>query len=529
MRRPLTLCLALTLALGCAIAIAILRAVVAAALSSTPSSSAYYDNEDNHALAAPLLLRRHAASFGKRRQSVEPGAAQTVRGSPFKLRFPHFPEPEEPTLPRIVDGSGIKFTTYTSKPAFEFAYTSKQKPSAESSNSDARMIFARGRLQRGDDVIIAALEEDSFHCAAARDAGQPTAIIIDVGANVGAVSFAAAARGCRVVMVEPQPGNVALIQATINVNEWNDRVVVHAAAISERSGGTVRFRPRGVDGAINAGVPGYHDVDVAVLQISDLVPAHELPHLRVLRVGVGGHDAQAWKGAEGLVRRAPRLDHVLWELAPARFASMIIKRDLAALGFRLLQYPLLGWTSEVTCGLGAAAEEEEEEEERRGGEAGGAGKATQGCTAVEIVALLRAGARVDFSHANNAAEAGGDDDHATLLPRCVAPRSSADTRSAKYCDDAKAAATVGRTAAERALLRYEWRAHHVPRLWASRGVPLSAPTAPHKWPTAEGPAFDMARVAATLAEVTTISAAAAPGGGDGGGGKALACRYFCPP
>lgn len=65
-----------------------------------------------------------------------------------------------------------------------------------------------------------------------RDAG----LVVDVGANVGMATFAAAAMGFRVVAFEPVFENLQRICDGMFLNRAGDRVTVYAAAASDRIG-----------------------------------------------------------------------------------------------------------------------------------------------------------------------------------------------------------------------------------------------------------------------------------------------------
>ncbi|MGI5216266.1 FkbM family methyltransferase [Nocardia sp. CA-290969] len=69
-----------------------------------------------------------------------------------------------------------------------------------------------------------------------------TGILIDIGANIGAVSIYAASLGATVIAYEPEPDNLALLQQNIAGNGMAERVVVHAAAVTDWHG-TAQLEP----------------------------------------------------------------------------------------------------------------------------------------------------------------------------------------------------------------------------------------------------------------------------------------------
>ncbi|MEY2740591.1 MAG: hypothetical protein RL283_693 [Actinomycetota bacterium] len=63
-----------------------------------------------------------------------------------------------------------------------------------------------------------------------------SAVLWDVGANVGVFSMYAAARGLRVVAVEPAPQNLLLLALNVAKNRCGDRVTLLPTALGEISG-----------------------------------------------------------------------------------------------------------------------------------------------------------------------------------------------------------------------------------------------------------------------------------------------------
>jgi FkbM family methyltransferase len=70
-----------------------------------------------------------------------------------------------------------------------------------------------------------------------------TGILVDIGANIGAVSVYAASLGATVIAYEPEPDNLALLQQNLADNAVADRVHVHPAAVTDWHG-TAQIDPR---------------------------------------------------------------------------------------------------------------------------------------------------------------------------------------------------------------------------------------------------------------------------------------------
>lgn len=64
----------------------------------------------------------------------------------------------------------------------------------------------------------------------------PGDILVDIGANIGVVSVYAASKGARVIAVEPEPENRALLERNIAENGYGHLITVEALAVSDRPG-----------------------------------------------------------------------------------------------------------------------------------------------------------------------------------------------------------------------------------------------------------------------------------------------------
>ncbi|PIP55971.1 MAG: hypothetical protein COX06_00365 [Candidatus Zambryskibacteria bacterium CG22_combo_CG10-13_8_21_14_all_42_17] len=66
--------------------------------------------------------------------------------------------------------------------------------------------------------------------------GGKDAVFYDIGANIGAYSLIAAARGVRVVAFEPAPQNIYKLHENILLNKLNERITVVPLMLAEREG-----------------------------------------------------------------------------------------------------------------------------------------------------------------------------------------------------------------------------------------------------------------------------------------------------
>jgi FkbM family methyltransferase len=69
----------------------------------------------------------------------------------------------------------------------------------------------------------------------------PGSTLLDVGANVGLFSLYAAASGHKVIAVEPESANYALLNRNICLNEFDERILAYNIALSDRSAMSILF------------------------------------------------------------------------------------------------------------------------------------------------------------------------------------------------------------------------------------------------------------------------------------------------
>jgi FkbM family methyltransferase len=163
-------------------------------------------------------------------------------------------------------------------------------------------------VHRDDTVLRPALEADGYweqgECAFLREHLRPGSVFLDVGANVGYMTLLGA-RACgpdgRVIAVEPEPKNLALLAANLWRNGL-EATVLPAAAYSHR--GFLGL-------VVNEANPGDHQVHDQ--RGETLIPClrldEELDRTRVdvAKIDTQGTDHEVVAGMEGIVRRNPAL------------------------------------------------------------------------------------------------------------------------------------------------------------------------------------------------------------------------------
>jgi FkbM family methyltransferase len=139
---------------------------------------------------------------------------------------------------------------------------------------------------------------------------RPGDTFIDVGANHGSFSIAAAALvGCdgQIIAFEPQPGLAALVQRSLACRPG--KFEVHPVACGDRSGTVQLHVPRATSGAAGvfeaySAVPVHRTMTVPVRRLDDLLDARPLGGRSFVKLDVEGSEAAALRGAERLLRSA---------------------------------------------------------------------------------------------------------------------------------------------------------------------------------------------------------------------------------
>jgi FkbM family methyltransferase len=161
--------------------------------------------------------------------------------------------------------------------------------------------------------------------------------VLDIGANVGAVSLLAAEAvgDGKVTAVEAHPAIADELRATVWLNPWA-RIEVVERAVAATSG-PVRLRGF-AEGAVNQGTSSLGDegISLEATTIDELAAGAE--RLDWIKVDVEGHDLDVLRGGEATLRRLrPRLifeyDPMGWIRAGAGFDEAVAW--LRGLGYEL--------------------------------------------------------------------------------------------------------------------------------------------------------------------------------------------------
>lgn len=143
---------------------------------------------------------------------------------------------------------------------------------------------------------------------------KPGEVVLDVGANIGEVALACAARvgtGGRVYAFEPNPPTFENLSRNVNLNA-SLPCHVENLALGERAGtiGLVQVDGRN-PGTVTVAESGESRAKVAEIRVTTLdeyVTANNLPRVDLIKIDVEGYESQALRGAtQTLARWHPRL------------------------------------------------------------------------------------------------------------------------------------------------------------------------------------------------------------------------------
>jgi FkbM family methyltransferase len=237
------------------------------------------------ALKAQGLMLQSAVTRGESPRTVVQAAADNAGMSPRRWPIPLGPNA---CLVRSPDGWLVLPT--------------------EDEASLVGMMESDGVLEPGTRAVIVALL-------------QPGDVMLDVGANRGLLTLAAARAVTdtgRVIAVEPDPPRVMLLRRGIALNGLQRSVTLHDCAAGARAG-TVTLHPSRVSGHNSIGpFDGAVDrVEVTAQPLDALVSRRT--RVALARIGVNGAEPEVWAGMQGILAENPAMP-VIIEFSPVRLA-----------------------------------------------------------------------------------------------------------------------------------------------------------------------------------------------------------------
>jgi len=179
-------------------------------------------------------------------------------------------------------------------------------------------------------------------------------VFVDVGANIGWYTLAAAAQGYRTVAIEPAKYNTELLRASLSLNGLDAYVELYPVAVSDepKDVGCLRIAPYGRPSS-NRG--NFQMTSDSCLD-SDAVPVTTLDHMfsfdaddadhsnadvQVMKLDIEGFEAKALRGARAMLRSTRPPCFVILEYIPVYLEMSGVNRptvvfeELMEIGYEL--------------------------------------------------------------------------------------------------------------------------------------------------------------------------------------------------
>ena len=166
-------------------------------------------------------------------------------------------------------------------------------------------------------------------------------VLYDIGANVGAYSLIAAARGMSVIAFEPMAQNFHALSENITLNGLEDKISALPFVLGDTTKLVSFFvadSTRGSSAGFFSGqAEGGNQRTMAVLTLDESVRLFKLPLPTLLKIDVDGAEPQLFQGALDTLTKSS-LKGVLVEVGPSTRDT--IQKLLTAKGFMLVgEYP----------------------------------------------------------------------------------------------------------------------------------------------------------------------------------------------
>ena len=170
-------------------------------------------------------------------------------------------------------------------------------------------------------------------------------LFVDVGANIGAYSVFAAARGARVIAFEPQPEPAERLQESLALNPGAGELALHRIGLSDRPGQMEMYAFG--DGSAS-GNTSFHRFPegaasgVVAVETLDNILASEEQSIRAIKIDVEGHEVAVLNGALTTLERLTP-DYLIVEVADehltrAGTSAKELLKLLSARGYRAVGY-----------------------------------------------------------------------------------------------------------------------------------------------------------------------------------------------
>jgi len=132
----------------------------------------------------------------------------------------------------------------------------------------------------------------------------PDDLVFDVGSHHGLHTICMARHSARVVAVEPNPHNVAILKTNTELN-FLQNVVIRQVAVGDSIGKISLLQDSNHGGVLPRKTGGLPTIDVEVLPLDQVAQEYGFPNL--LKIDVEGFEGRALKGASQILQRCPKI------------------------------------------------------------------------------------------------------------------------------------------------------------------------------------------------------------------------------
>lgn len=193
-----------------------------------------------------------------------------------------------------------------------------------------------------DAVVVRETWVENVYQIHARDLTRPGVVVVDIGANIGAVSVYAASLNprARVIAVEPEPDNLHYLRRNIINNGVRDRVTVCTVAVAGHAGSG--YIVDGHGHSVLTATPESNSTPVPITTLATLFTEHSIDECDVLKIDVEGAEYDILAGADIDTLRRVRYLTMEFDAAPDHVFGQTITKLAKYFGIQILGSPERG-------------------------------------------------------------------------------------------------------------------------------------------------------------------------------------------
>lgn len=179
-------------------------------------------------------------------------------------------------------------------------------------------------------------------------------VMLDVGANIGLYCCVAARRapeGARAYAIEPQPDCCATLEETVRLNNWENRLFIHATAMGERVD-TATLYLSGTGSTLNKAFCGNADlphIEVPVTTLDRFCEEQRLERVDFIKIDVEGGEFAVLRGGENTLARFRPV--IYMEMARTCISKNYVSSHFAAILAWLTAHDYAVWRNAGAQGL----------------------------------------------------------------------------------------------------------------------------------------------------------------------------------